>query len=177
MTIRMLLAYGDAPDRVADLRRAGLALALSAVFGAALGARFGPLSMLVHALGVPVGVGAVLVLGVPACGIALAHAGARVELGELLSAMGRAAASVGIVLAGLAPATALVVVSAESVVTGSVFGAMVLALAGSLGACRFAIELRRIVSARSVPILFFLFAAALSARVWTSVLPMLGGAP
>lgn len=184
LSARALLAPDTSPDVAADARRTAVALALAGLFGAALGARFGAASMLVHAVGVPLGLLAVVVLGVPACGVALAHAGARVPMAELGAALGRAVAATGVVLAGLAPATALVVVSVESVLTASVLGGLALALAGVLGGCRFASELGRVLAragsplaARSVPPAFFVFAAALAIRVWTGVLPMLGGAP
>lgn len=181
LSLRALFADETEPARDRELRRSLFALALSSAFGAALGARFGVLSMAVHALGVPLGLAAVIALGAPACAIALAHAGARVPLLELGTALARSVAATGAVLAGLAPAMALVSVSVESPLTASVLGALGLALAGALGARRFAAELARLLrgavsplAARAVPIVFFVFAGALAARVWTGVLPMLG---
>lgn len=166
-------------------RRAGTGAALSMVYGLALGARSGGLSLLEHAVGVPAALVAVTLLGLPALYIVLALFDAPLSLHRAGSAAARGIASAGIVLAGLAPLAALYVVTSSSEGGAAVAGAMGLMVGGTLGlrhlASTLSAALREADSAtRTVAGLaqlgFILFAALLAWRVWGALLPLLGGA-
>src|SRR5688500_6847154 len=89
-------------------------LLLAAVFGLALGARLGGLALLQHALGVPAGLCATGLLGVPPLYVLLTLFDAPISLSEIASWVGRALSSIGAVLGGLAPAVALLAVTIQS---------------------------------------------------------------
>lgn len=172
-----------------DLRAEALRFAtgagFAALYGVALGVRQGGPAILRHALGVPAALLAVAGLGVPALYILLALFDAPLEPSRVAAAASRAAASAGLLLAGLAPAAALFVVSSEGAGAAALAGAAGLILGGLAGVTRLLRELGRgfggaSEGARAASGIAFagfaLFATALAARVWWSTLPMLGGA-
>jgi len=180
-----LLDQGDA-SWPALVRRLGAALALSSAFGIALGMRRGGIALLWHGAGVPLGFAVVAVLVAPAFFIGLLHVGVRVEVRQVADALSRAAATSGLVLAGLSPLAALVVVSSEDAVTAAAFGWLGLALGGALGFRQLNGDLARMLAseawarrirARLMALGFALVSALLAARVWGAALRVLGGAP
>jgi len=151
-------------------RRLAIAVSMAALFGVSLG------------LGAPAGIVAVSVVAVPAFAIILALANAPVDAMSLGRATARAAAKAGLVLAGLAPAAALFVVTVEDAITVTAVGFGGLFLAGAIASRSFASELAPLIQAapratRNVMTLampaFLLFAAVLAARVWWLALPSL----
>jgi len=103
----------------------------------------------------------------------------------VIAAASRASARTGLVLAGLAPAAALFVVSSDRTVTAGIAAGLGLFLAGAIGLSHLVRDLRRAISSakiatRATANLAFLgfgvFAVALAARIWWSTLPLLGGA-
>jgi hypothetical protein len=171
-----LLAPGEAS--ASEARRFAAGLALTAIYGLALGARFGVPAMAAHAAGVPLALVAVAVLGAPAFYIGLAHTGIDVDGRALVAAVARGVATSGVVLAGLAPALALMAVCCESAAGVAWYGAAGLAVGGLLGLRALYRELPASHSggARVVRGFFAVFAALLAARVWWLVLPLFGGA-
>ena len=175
---------GEGSGSRAHLRRLGAGLALSAVFGLAIGARYGLPAMAVHAVGVPLGMLAVAGLAVPALYVGVAHANLPLEGETVLDAMARGTASCGLILAGLAPAALLVTVSVESGLEAAVLAACCLAAGGSLGLRQLLAILFAPLADTDVPhakvragwltLLFAIFAILLSTRVWWLTLPMLG---
>jgi hypothetical protein len=171
-----------APSWRAELQRLLLATAGAAGFGVSLGLRKGGTAILVGALGAPAGILAVAAVAVPAFAIVLALANAPLDMMDLARATSRAATRAGLLLAGIAPGIALLVVSCEETVSVSIFGFGALLLAGGIAANAFAKELRphlrsapghaRVVLAVALPV-FLLFAATLAGRVWWLALPML----
>jgi hypothetical protein len=169
------------------LRRLGAALALSAAFGVALGTRAGGLSLLRHGAGVPLGLAVVSAIVAPAFFIGLLHLGVRAEARQVAEALSRAAATSGLVLSGVAPLAALVVVSGEDAGTAAACGWLGLALGGALGLRQLAGDFDALIaaeapprrrSARGAALVFALVSTLLAARVWASALPVLaGGAP
>jgi hypothetical protein len=179
-----LLGNGERGSWAAEARRCGSGLALSAIYGAALGARHGTAAMLLQALGVPLGLLSVALLAAPAFYILLAHVGHPVDGLGLAGAVARATATTGLVLAGLAPAAALLTMSTEGTASAALYGVAGLAAAGGLGLGRLRRELRAQLdpaqpgqhrAGRLVIVAFGCFAALLAARVWWLVVPSLGG--
>ena len=157
------------------------ALAFSATFGLALGARFGALSMVVHAAAVPLGFVAVTLLAVPAFCIGMAHAGVELDVGALTRSVAHALMSAGRALAGLAPAMLLLAVTCESAKSVALFGVLGLAVGSALGMRALFIGLESLESwnrptAKLLRWAFALFTALLGARIWWALLPMFGGA-
>jgi hypothetical protein len=157
------------------------ALALSAIFGLALGARFGALSMAVHAAAVPLGFVAVTLLAVPAFCIGMAHAGVDLDVGVLTRSVAQALMSAGRVLAGLAPAMLLLAVTCEAATSVVCFGVLGLAVGSALGMRALFLGLESLESwnrptARLLRWAFASFAALLGARIWWALLPVFGGA-
>lgn len=112
---------------------------MSSRYGLALGAREGGARLIHHALGVPL---ALLVLGAvltPSLTVLLALLDAPVTPLGMLRAVARALSSAGLVLAGLAPSAAVLVVTIESndiasaAARGAGFIAGALGVAGSFG--------------------------------------------
>jgi hypothetical protein len=175
---------GDGSGSAAQLRRLGAGLALSAVFGLAIGARYGLPAMAVHAAGVPLGLLAVAGLAAPALYVGIAHAGLPLEGATVLEAVARGAATCGLVLAGLAPAALLVTVSVESGLGAAALAACCLAAGGTLGLRELSATLFAPLAETEVAnaklragwltALFALFATVLVLRVWWLALPMLG---
>ena len=134
------------------------------------------------ALGVPAGIAAVAAIAVPAFAIVLSLANAPLEALDLARATSRASMRAGLLLAGLAPGAALLLVTVEDASTVTAFGFGALLLAGIIAARSFAKALRAplsraLMGKRAVLSLstmaFLLFAAVLAARVWWLALPML----
>jgi hypothetical protein len=180
-----LLAGEAAPSLSREAARFATGLSLAALYGAALGARGGLTSIAAHAAGVPLAILATSALGVPALYIVLALFDAPIDLARAGSAAARGAASAGLVLAGLAPAAALYVVSSDSEGVARLTGALGLAIGGWLGLSAFRGELGAAVAeaplakralARLALAGFGVFAVALAVRIWSSVLPLFGGA-
>jgi hypothetical protein len=156
-------------------------LFLSAVFGLALGARMGGLALLQHALGVPAGLCAMGLLGVPPLYVLLTLFDAPISLAEIATCLGRALASIGAVLGGLAPAVALLGVTIQSPYVASFAARFGLAMACAIGGAPL---LFRVFEKLGGPALkfkgglllcgFAVFAGAVSARTWQALLPILG---
>lgn len=165
--------------------RAAAGIGLAALYGIALGAREGGLAMWTHALGVPAAIVAVCVLGVPALYIVLGFFDAPLSPRKAFAAAVRGCASAGLVLAGLAPLSALYVVGSETSESAAIAGTLGLALGGALGLRHFVATLNEALAeadsatrlmATLAQIAFSLFAVILAWRVWTAVLPLVGGA-
>ena len=137
-----------------------------------------------HALGVVLGIAAVCGLAVPALAIVLALANASVDALDLSRATSRAAATAGLLLAGLAPGAALFAVTVEDAITVTILGIAGLALAGALGMRTFVRELAprlatssdrgRRLAKLALPV-FLVFATVLAARIWWIALPIVRG--
>lgn len=173
-------------DARALARRATIGLALASIAGLAMGARQGLPSMGAHAAGVPLALIAVVALGVPSLYVVLALVGASLEPRRALAAAGRGIAASGLVLAGLAPAVALFVVTSAGAGAAALSSAAALALGGAIGLGHLAREVHgalsgaaigtRIAAAGALAV-FGVFAVVLAARVWGALLPVLiGGA-
>jgi hypothetical protein len=181
----ILLAPTPRPHFIAEAGRFGAGLGLAAVYGLALGARQGGVSLFKHAAGVPAGMIAVACLGVPALTILLTLFNAPLAPPRALSAASRAAAASGLVLGGLAPAAALFVVTSESATTAAVMGLLGLAVGGLIGLrvllrdLKAALETEENLMTRAasgfVLVGFAAFAVLLALRVWWSSLPILKG--
>ena len=165
-------------------QRLAVAIGLASLFGVAIGLRLGGPAIAVHAFGVSVGILAVCGLAVPALAIVLALANASVDGLGLARATSRAAATAGLLLAGLAPGAALFAVTVEDAITVTVVGAAGLALAGILAMRSFVRELApqlrssegraRHLAHVAIP-MFLVFAAILGARIWWVMLPIVRG--
>jgi hypothetical protein len=166
-----LLGEGPAEPRAAwrdGARKFGVALALSAAYGLAIGTRDGGLSILKHAAAVPLAPLAV------------------VDPPAAVGAAARGAATTGLVLGGLAPAMALFVTTSSSRLGAAFCAGMGLILAGIFGLRAFLSAIGAPLARASVGVRtvsgfalagFAVFGTALAARVWWSTLPLFGGAP
>ncbi|HMY16049.1 MAG TPA: hypothetical protein PKA58_06950 [Polyangium sp.] len=183
-----LLGVGDIDETLAvweGLRRFGVAFALAAAYGLAVGTRDGGVGLLKHAAAVPLAPLAVALVGVPALLIVLTLFDAPVSPNAAFSAASRGAAATGMVLGGLAPAMALFVTTTSTRPGAAISAGLGLILAGIFGLRAFlraigtpirqADALPRTVSGFALAG-FALFATALSARIWWSTLPIFGGA-
>lgn len=183
-TASLLADEGEfSPTRQAS--RFAVGLGLASLYGVSLGAREGGSAFFTHAAGVPAALLAISALGVPALYILLALFDAPIEPPRVIAAATRAAARSGLLLAGLAPAAALFVVSSDRTETAAVAGALGLFVAGAISLHRLLRELRD--ALESAPLAtrttagfallgFGVFAVALAARIWWATLPLLGGA-
>jgi len=176
------LATDGAPIELA--RRAAIGLALASIAGLAMGLREGPIAMAVHAAGVPIALGAVAALGVPSLYVVLALFDAPLDPRAAASAAARGIAAAGLVLAGLAPAIGLFVVTSATAEAATLASAAALVAGGAIGLGHVirvvGTALERADSAtRTMAMLvlagFALFAIALASRVWGSLLPVLVG--
>ncbi|KYF65011.1 hypothetical protein [Sorangium cellulosum] len=166
-----------------DMSRFGIGVGLASLYGLALGARQGGVSLVQHAAGVPAAVVAVAGLGVPALLIVLTLFNAPLDPPRALSATARAAAATGLVLGGLAPAAALFVVTSGSDLTAALLGLLGLAVGGVLGVHVLLRDLRAalrgngslaLLAGHGAALLGFAgFAVALALRVWWATLPIL----
>jgi hypothetical protein len=165
-----------------EARRLAIAVGLASLFGVSLGLRKGGAAIALAAAGTPTGILAVASVAVPAFAIVLALADAPVDAMALAKATSRAAAKAGLVLAGLAPAAALFVVTLEDAITVTIVGFGGLFLSGAVASRSFSNELAPLI--KSAPAAtraamsfamptFLVFAAVLAARVWWIALPFL----
>lgn len=158
---------------------------LASSYGLALGAREGGVALLTHAAGVPAALLAVTFVGVPGLYIFLSLFDAPLSARDAFGAAVRGIASGGLALAGLAPLAALYVVTSASAEAASIAGTLGLCLGGALGLRHLVSTLRaalhradsatRFVAALS-QVGFSLFAGLLAWRVWSALLPIVGGA-
>lgn len=164
--------------------RVATGLGLAALYGLALGVRGGGAGLVAHALGVPLALLVALGLGVPALYIALALFDAPLALPAVVSAAARSAAVSGLVLAGLAPAAALFVVSSERPGAAALTALAGLVLGGAISLGRLVRELHGGIDRDAFPTRaatqlvlagFVVFALAVAARIWWATLPVLRG--
>ncbi|MGE0322038.1 MAG: hypothetical protein AB7K71_12510 [Polyangiaceae bacterium] len=180
-----LIAADTAVTSREILRRIAVGLGLSSLYGVALGARVGAQSLFQHAVGVPLGLILVALVGAPSVFVFLSMCRAPIDGPAIAASVARSVASAGLLLAGLAPAAALFVVSSES--AGAAAGAVTVGLwlGGGVALMRmladvlrqgFAGKAESALGAMAVAGGFGLFAIALATRVWGALLPILGGA-
>ncbi len=169
----------------AALTRAGAGLGLAALFGVAVGMRTGGADLLRHALGVPVGLSAVVLLGAPSMFVFLSICRAELDASKLAELVSRAVASAGLSLAGLAPAALLFVLTSEADSAAASAVGVGLLIAGGVALVRLVGGLLQqaskggagsIVGAMLVSAGFSVFACLLAVRVWSRLLPIFGGA-
>ena len=167
-----------------EAARFGLGLGLAAVYGLSLGTRAGGKAFFTHALFVPAALAAVVALGVPALYISLALFDAPIEPPVAVAAAARATARTGLVLAGLAPAAALFVVSSDDARSAAGSAVVGLVVAGAVGLTRMVGDLHGAIhhapanTRAKADFAFFgfaIFAVALAARIWWAALPLLRG--
>jgi hypothetical protein len=163
----------------------GRGLLLSCVYGLALGARGGGAELLRHALGAPLGLLVVAGVAAPALFVRLALIDAPLRPAQMVAAISRGTFATGVVLAGLAPAAALLVVSIESARAAALVSGLGLWLAGGIGLVNLFDALSSALGGATGSVrsrawlavtIFALLSAALAARVWYAWLPLLGGA-
>lgn len=166
-------------------RRASIGLGLAALYGLAIGARQGGALLVAHALGVPLGLLLLGVVGAPCLFVFLALFRANIDGQVLLSAFARGVGSAGLLLAGLAPAAALFVVSSATPQAASFAVLFGLVLGGGLSLARIVWDIFRsawaggslsTMAAFGITGAFAFFAVLLEARIWSAMLPVLGGA-
>jgi hypothetical protein len=177
----------DAPPSASaslELLRFGAALGLSALYGLALGARGSGAELLRHAFGVPFCLALLAALLTPSLSVLLALFQAPLTPLQLFAKIVRALSAAGLVLAGLAPATALFVVTiaaGDLVTTVARAGA---ALAGALALAQLFAALwtsladapaRARYKARLLLLGYSLFVVLLGARLCATLLPLMGG--
>ena len=168
-----------------EAARFGIGLGLAAVYGLSLGTRQGGKAFFTNAAFVPVALAAVVALGVPALYISLALFDAPIEPPRAISAAARATARTGLVLAGLAPAAALFVVSSDDARSAAGSAIVGLVIAGAIGLTRMVGDLHGSITSAPANVRakadfaffgFAIFAVALAARIWWTALPLLRGA-
>jgi len=167
-----------------ELSRLASGLGLTAVYGLALGARTGGADLVRHALGAPLGVLVVALVAAPSLFVRLALIDAPLRPAPMLAAVAQAVFSTGLVLAGLAPAAAMLVVSIESAPAAAWMSGLGLWLAGGIGLFNFCAALKQGLAGADLRMqsraffalaVFTLLSCALSARVWCAWLPLLRG--
>ena len=168
-----------------EIGRLAAGLALSAFYGLALGARTGGAELLRHALGVPLGLVVLGAVMAPSLTVLFAILDAPVRASRVLALLGRALSSVGLVLAGVAPGAALLVVSVESAELATLVARFGFVLAGTLALIQLSVSLSselaaadRSVSFKSHVLLlgYALFSVMLAVRLWSLFVPLVGGA-
>jgi hypothetical protein len=168
-----------------DLSRLASGLALASVYGLALGARAGGLQLARHAFGTPLGLVVVAAVAAPALFVRLALLDAPLRPAQMVAAMAHSTFATGLVLAGLAPAAAMLVVSIESAEAAAWMSGLGLWLAGAIGLCNLFSALGAGLAGATLRLrsraflaiaVFAVLACALSARAWVAWLPVLGGA-
>lgn len=169
------------PEPRRDLLTLASGLGFAALYGLALGARTGGISLLGHALASSAGLAAVGVLGVPSLFVILALLDTPVSPAAMLAASARALGSAGFVLAGLAPSAALLVVTIESADAAAFVARCGLLLGGGIGLYQLVSAVRRMLTQLPLGLRFksnlllfgfCVFATLLAARVWYA-LPIL----
>jgi hypothetical protein len=167
-----------------EAARFGVGLGLASIYGLALGTRQGGKAFFTHAAFVPAALAAVVALGVPALYIALALFDAPIDPPRAIAASARATARTGLLLAGLAPAAALFVVSSDDARSAAGAAIVGLVVAGGVGLTRMVGELHGSMTRAPSSVRaradfaffgFMIFAVALAARVWWAALPLLRG--
>jgi hypothetical protein len=167
------------------VRRAAAGLGLSALYGLALGARQGGKALALHAVGVPLGLLIVVLAAAPSMFVFLSICRAPIDARALASTTARGLGSAGLLLAGLAPAAALFVVSSETPRAAAGAVTLGLMLGGGVALGRATWEIFRsavrakagsILGGTGVAVGFAMFSVILAIRVWNAVLPILGGA-
>jgi hypothetical protein len=158
--------------------RALAAVALSSVFGLALGMREGGMTLAENAVGVPLAALSVIALGLPALLIVLTLFGTPVRASKLVDGAVRAFVASSIVLAGLAPAVGLYVATSVDEIGRAVPGMLGLLLGGGVGLRAFFTVFGRELAGATpgakllavvAGIGFALFAVVLGLRVWFAV--------
>lgn len=179
-----LLAEDEVFSPKREASRFATGLGLAALYGLALGTRQGGKAFLTHAAFVPAALAAVVGLGVPALYISLALFDAPIEPPRAIAAAARAVARTGLVLAGLAPAAALFVVSSDDARSAAGSAIVGLAIAGAIGLTRMVGDLHGSITHAPANVRakadfaffgFAIFAVALAARIWWAALPLLRG--
>jgi hypothetical protein len=168
-----------------DLSRLANGLALASVYGLALGARAGGLQLARHAFGAPLGLVVVAVIAAPALFVRLALLDAPLRPAQMVAAVAQSTFAAGLVLAGLAPAAAMLVVSIESAQAAAWMSGLGLWLAGTIGLLNLFSALGAGLAGATLRLrsraflaiaIFAVLACALSARAWGAWLPVLRGA-
>jgi hypothetical protein len=168
-----------------ELGRLAAGLALSAFYGLAIGARVGGTELVRSALGVPLVLLVLCVVVMPSLTVLFAILDAPIGASRVLGALGRALSSVGLVLAGLAPGAALLCVSVESrfLATWVAFAGFL--LAGGLGLVQLVASLGSSLAGAEHKVAwkgyfllagYSLFVVTLAIRLFTLLVPVLGGA-
>lgn len=168
------LTGDDGP--ASSARRAGVGLALTLPFAIAAGLRTDapPSEAIVSALGIPVGLALIALVGVSASTLGISLASAPLEPAHAIAVASRGLFRVGVLLAGLAPITALWVAGGRPL--EALFATtFVLAVAGASGIGTIA---RGLVAATATPegelragalivaLLFSMFALVVGCRLW-----------
>lgn len=165
--------------------RALSGLLLAALYGVALGTRQGGAELWQHAVGVPAGLASVALVGVPSLFVFLALVDAPISPLGALAVATRSLGVSGLMLAGLAPAAALFVVTIDSCGVAAAVGLLGLLGAGAVGLVHLLTGLSRQLSAANAVVqaggnaalvVFAMFAVGLCLRVWWGLLPLFGGA-
>src|SRR5262249_18533700 len=128
------LTVDELPELGQELARLGTGLVLASLYGLALGARHGGADLLRHALGAPLALIAIGALAMPSLLVMLMLFDAPITLSKMFSVTARAVASTGLVASGLAPATALLLVTIQSPEVAVLVSSSGLVLAGAIGA-------------------------------------------
>lgn len=168
-----------------ELARLGAGLGLAALFGLALGARAGGRALLEHALGVPLGLLIVGAVAVPSLFVVLAILDAPITPSKMFAATARSLASTGLVLSGLAPATAMLAVTITTPGAAAQVARLAFSLAGAIGLSVLVAGVREPLREADEGLRrkaffalcgFCVIATALAGRIWEALLPILGGA-
>jgi len=175
------LLDGTDHDEVELSLRLGAGLGLASVLGLAIGLRMGGPELAQHALGVPLVFLANLALGVPALGIGLSFFDAEISPKELLHAAVDAVSAGGIAFAGLAPACALFVLTAETMGGAAAVALVTLLVGSTIALLRFTTRVGVLItrtrsatlSERLIGLVFIGFAAVLSLRIFFTCIPLL----
>jgi hypothetical protein len=186
------LSLGASQSRISgaemrqELARLGSGLGLATAYGLALGARGGGLELLRHAVGAPLGLLVVAGITAPALFVRLALLDAPLRPSRMLAAVAHGCFNAGLVLAGLAPAAAMLVVSIESKAAAAWMSDLGLGLGGGIGLFSLCAALRTSLAEGSWQLrgraffsvaVFVVLSCLLAARVWGAWLPLLGGQP
>src|SRR5262245_19971725 len=162
-------------------------LGLAAIFGLALGLRDGRLSLLQHAPGVTAAPLVIMALGVPALYIVLASFDVPLGALDLARSAARGTVALGAALAGIAPLTALYVVSGETRASGALVAVLALVFGGAVRMGHFLRSIwKKTVEAsaggsrlRTIVVLcatvFAILCTVTAARVWFGTLPIFRG--
>jgi hypothetical protein len=168
-----------------ELARFGAGLALSGLYGLALGARGSGAELVRHAFGAPLCLVILAALLTPSLSVLLALFQAPLTPWQLFAKIARSLATAALVFAGLAPATALFVVT---IAAGDLVSSVARAgagLAGGLALAQLFTALWTVLAdapaltrykARAFLVGYSLFIVLLGARLFATLLPLMGGA-